>query len=165
MDVLNATKIGSGDIFRSVELRADLERIMKAGGILPTPDFVEIVTPHLANPDLTGPLVLSSVGRALGEEQGVLQACDASGHPIKVVPFLDIPPEVAFARRAVADRGRDDDSEAALMVRFDEFQNKTLGVIDTYDHLGLVVRIEAIADEASVFDQTVRAIHEFAQAN
>ena len=65
VDVLNATKIGSGDIFRSVELRADLERIMKAGGILPTPDFVEIVTPHLANPDLTGPLVLSSVGRAL----------------------------------------------------------------------------------------------------
>jgi adenylate kinase len=162
---LGATKISSGDLLRDAALTEEERAFMNAGGILPTEKFVEVVTPKLASPDLVGPLVLSSVGRALGEEQGVMQAAREAGHPIMVVPFLEISPEVAFERLAAADRGRDDDTPDALMVRFDEFQNQTQSVIDVYHRLGLVVSIEAFADEASVFDATVRAIHEFAQAN
>lgn len=162
---LHAKKISSGDLFRDAALTEEERSFMNGGGILPTERFVELVLPVLGNPDLTGPLVLSSVGRALGEEVPVLQAAEQANHPIKVVPFLEVSPDIAFARMEVEDRGRADDTPESLMVRFDEYQNQTLAVVDQYDRMGLVVSIEAFADEASVFDATVRAIHEFAQAN
>lgn len=162
-DTLGGTLLGGGDILRGADIPDRVRRIVDSGMLIPTPEYVEIVLPHLANPALTGPLVLSSVGRMFGEEQGVIQATEQAGHPIKVVPFLDIPPEVAFERLAQANRGRADDTPDKLMVRFDAFQNSTLAVVDTYDRLGLMVPVEATGAEDAVFDATVHAIHEFAQ--
>lgn len=162
---LGGTKISSGELFRNANLSDEERAFMNDGGILPTPRFLEIVLPELTRPGLQAPLVFSSVGRALGEEVPVIEATQQAGCPIKVVPFLNVSPEIALARMEAGDRGRDDDTATALMTRFDEFQNQTLAVVDEYDRRGLVVTIEAFADEMSVFDATVRAIHDFAQAN
>lgn len=160
---LNAVMLGGGDILRGSDVPDHVRQIMNSGGLIPTPDYVEIVLPHLSRAEFAyKPLVLSSVGRKLGEEQGVMEATQAAGHPIKVVPFFEISPEVAFERLKLSDRKRPDDTPEALMVRFDEYQNSTLGVIDTYDRLGLMVQIDASGTEAEVYEATIRAIHEFA---
>lgn len=165
-DALGAKLLGGGDILRSAKISDRVRRIMNSGQLIPTPDYVDIVVPHLSRPELAKvPLVLSAVGRMLGEEQGVLAATEQAGHPIRVVPFLDIDPEIAFERLAAVDRGREDDTPEILMERFDAFQNSTLGVIDTYERMGLVVTIDAGGSEQDVYTETVQAIHRFAESN
>ncbi len=145
---LNATLLGGGDILRNSPIPEHIKTIMDAGNLIPTDEYIRIVLPFLSRPETAdSPLILSSVGRWHGEEQGVLDATEQSGHPIKAVIYLHISMQTANTRfnRALntGDRGmrRDDDKEK-LIVRFSEFAEKTLPVIEFYRREGLLIEID-----------------------
>lgn len=166
--LLGAPILGGGEILRNSRERMSpaIQTIMDEGGLIPSEDYARIVIPYLSNPDFSGkPLVFSAVGRMSGEEFGVLAAADAAGHPIKAVPYLEITEAEAFRRLAeTRDRGRADDTPERLRVRLDTFQTETEPVITTYENMGLLVRVDAMDEEAVVFNSLVHLLHERARA-
>ncbi len=168
-DLFGATLLGGGDIMRNSIIPDHVKTIIDAGGLAPTDEYMRIVLPYLSNDVFRDkPMVLSSVGRWHGEEQGVLEATDQSGHPIKAVIYLHISMQTANSRfnRALetGDRGlrRDDDKEK-LIVRFSEFAEKTLPVIEFYRNKGLLIEIDGNPPVEEVRGEIIRQLRTFAE--
>lgn len=147
----DAHVLSGGEILRNSTLTPDGKAIMEAGGMFPTQEYVDIVLPYLSKDEFAGsPLVLSSVGRWHGEEDGVIQALEQSGHSLKAVIFLNIDELVLRQRweaaQGTSDRGdRADDAQEKLATRLAEFRDKTLPVVDYYRDKGLLIEIDASA--------------------
>jgi adenylate kinase len=156
--LFDAPLIGGGDILRNSDIPTDLKKDLDAGILFPTDDYLRIVTPFLSKPEFVHrPLVLSSVGRWIGEEQGVLRATHASGHPTKAVIYLHISDDTLYRRHTRSmekgDRGeRADDAVHVLDMRIQEFKEKTLPVIEVYRQEGLLIEINSDADKHEVIE-------------
>ncbi|HUC96725.1 MAG TPA: nucleoside monophosphate kinase [Candidatus Saccharimonadales bacterium] len=145
--ILNAQLIGSGEILRGNTIPDHIKEYMRAGELIPSEDFVNIVLPYLNQPLLADkPLILSSIGRWHGEEDGVIKVLEKSNHKLMAVVYLDISDTDSYDRwtalTSLKDRqGRNDDAEEVLKTRLTEFQEKTLPVIDYYRNLGMLIEI------------------------
>lgn len=142
--------LSGGDILRNSVIPPYVKEAMDAGGLVPTENYVEIVLPYLSKIEFKDhPLILSSVGRWRGEEEGVIEAAEESGHPLRAVIYLDVDAQVIWQRWHLSQKkgdrsGRADDAEHLLEVRFEEFRAKTLPVIDAYRQKGLLIQVDGI---------------------
>jgi len=147
-DTFDGILLGGGDILRNSVIPPHVSEALHRGELIPSEDYVSIVLPYLSKQEFSGkPLILSSVGRWIGEEAGVIEALSAAGHPLKTVVYLDLPEEIVLTRwqalEAHDDRGgRHDDTSEVLEKRLSEYREKTLPVIDAYEQKGLLVRID-----------------------
>jgi adenylate kinase len=145
-ELLGGKCISSGQILRSSS-HETVKQIISGGRLAPTNDFLQIVLPFFSKPEFAGkPLILSSLGRWHGEEAAIMEAAEASGHPLKAVVFLQLPDDVVRQRLAATQtdtvRGqRADDSADILEIRFAEFRIKTLPVIEFYRNKGLLFEV------------------------
>lgn len=141
--------LSSGDIFRNSVIPPKTKEMIDRGELAPTEDFIAIVLPYLKQEHFAGhPLMLSSVGRWHGEEEGVIGALEESHHPLKAVVYLNLDEKVALERlhleeNATTRGARDDDDEETLLRRIEEFKAKTLPVIDFYRDRGLLIEVDA----------------------
>lgn len=146
--LFNGTMISSGEILRKAKENTEVQQIMASGGIIPSDIFASIVLPVFTNPDLNGkPLILSEVGRMVGEEKVIMEAATESGHPLKAVIYLDLDEAEVWNRFIVSqvegDRGqRQDDNKAVLQTRLDKYREKVLPVIEIYRSLGLLIEVD-----------------------
>jgi adenylate kinase len=156
--LFDAPLMGGGDILRHSTIPDDLQKSLNAGNLFPQDEYLRIVTPYLSNPDFEGrPLLLSSVGRWVGEEQGILKAAHASNHPIRAVVYLHLSEEIVHKRwkksQIHGDRGnRADDAEHVLDNRINEFNKKTLPVVEVYRKLGLLIEVNSDAEKHEVIE-------------
>jgi adenylate kinase len=142
--LLGGVLISGGDILRSdVGPQHIKDRIAK-GYLAPSDEYIEIITPYLGQEKYASmPLILSSVGRWSGEEVSIVAAAKSAGHPLKAVIYLQVAEEEIFRRWELAERGRHDDGDkAVLQHRFNEFKDKTMPVIDYYKAQGLLIEID-----------------------
>ena len=166
IDVLGGTKLSGGEILRNSHISDELQATINAGILAPSDTYVRTVLPYLSQPQLQGQnLILSSVGRWEGEEVGVMKALTEADHPLKAVIYLRISRQDALERlhksKILSDRGkRDDDDEATLITRFNEFEEKTLPVIDHYKKLGLLIEIDATMSREIVHARILSALAE-----
>lgn len=146
---LGGTVLSSGDIFRSSIIPPKTKELMDRGELAPTQDFINIVLPYLKKPEFTGhPLMLSSVGRWHGEEAGVIGALRESDHELKAVVYLALDEAIAIDRldleENAIERGiRADDDKERLLKRIEEFNQKTMPVIEYYRESGLLIEVDA----------------------
>lgn len=156
--LLDASLLGSGDILRKSDLPPDVKAINESGVLPPSDIFLKFFTPHLSREEFAGkPLILSSVGRWIGEEKGIIQASKKAGHPIKAVVYLRLAEDLVHQRfeasRQTGDRGeRADDNLQKLEIRIDEFNKKTLPVIEEYRNMGMLIEINSDADRQEVLE-------------
>lgn len=168
-DLLGGTQLSGGHILRSSVIPKRSKKIMDAGGLIPTEDYLEIVLPYLSQAEFAGrPLIFSSVGRWHGEEPGVISAAKKSNHPLKAVVLISINQEIARQRQAAdssEDRGqRADDTAEKLKTRFKEFEQKTMPVIDYYRQRGLLVEVDGSGRSAEVTRKIIEQLTKLAQA-
>jgi len=155
-DLLGAELLGGGTILRNSTIPPEVQKIMDGGGLIPTEDYLRIVLPYLSHEQFHGkPLMLSSVGRWEGEQHGVLQATEASGHPLRAVVLLTVSESVAKRRHAESvargDRGpRADDDENVFDTRLQEYQLKTVPVVEFYREKGLLLEIDGTPEPPEV---------------
>ena len=163
---LGAKFLSSGLILRHIaEEDQYLAKEMKRGLLADTNKFLDSILPYLSRQDLQSyPLVLSSVGRWEGEEYPVIEAAEDAGHPIKAVILLNISEAEAKKRwqtaKTLMDRGeREDDKESsAFDKRIDEFIQKTMPVIETYQKRGVLVSVPATADREAVYQKVIEEL-------
>jgi adenylate kinase len=158
--------LSSGEIFRNSVIPDDTMAIMERGELMPSDTFTEIILPYLSRPEFAGhPFLLSSVGRWKGEEIGVIEALKDSNHETKAVIYLNLDENIVFERSKLdeneAVRGvRADDGEGKLQKRVDEFEQKTIPVLDTYRKLGLLIEIDASLPKNEVEQKILEALAE-----
>ena len=157
--LLGAKLLSGGDILRNSVIPPHVKAELDAGKLIPTEDYLRIVTPYLSQDDFQGaPLILSSVGRWIGEEVGVIEATAASQHPIKAVLYLPLSEDSLFTRweksQIAGDRGgRTDDSDReTVATRIAEFNEKTLPVIEEYRKRGLLIEVNSDATKQEVVE-------------
>src|SRR5665648_905327 len=164
--LFGGTLIGGGEILRGSTMPEHIKEYMHTGKLIPSEDYVNIVLPYLSQQKLANkPLFLSSVGRWHGEEDGVIEAVEKSGHPLKAVVYLDISNDEShdrwLARASNNDRSnRHDDTEKVLNIRFTEFSEKTLPVIDYYRNLGLLIEIDGKRQRDEVTNNIIDLLYE-----
>lgn len=147
-DLFGGVLLGGGEILRGGTMPEHIKQHMRTGKLIPTADYITIVLPYLSQENFQGnPLILSSVGRWRGEEPGVIEAAEASGHPLKAAVYLALNENVVRKRwhalNDTNDRGdRHDDTEEILEIRLQEFREKTLPVIEYYRERGLLIEID-----------------------
>jgi adenylate kinase len=145
----SGTVLSSGDIFRNSSIPPKAKELIDRGELAPTQDFINIVLPYLKKPEFKGhPLMLSSVGRWHGEEEGVIGALKESNHELRAVVYLALDEAIAIRRldleENVAERGiRVDDDKEKLLKRIEEFNQKTMPVIEYYRESGLLIEVDA----------------------
>jgi len=163
--LFNGVLLGGGDILRNSVIPEEVKEHMRAGRLIPTEDYIAIVLPYLSRDEFSEkPLILSSVGRWHGEEEGVLEATEESGHPVKAVLYLDITEEAVRERWSAKDhigaRGeRHDDTEEVLEIRLAEYREKTLPVIDYYRGTGLLIDIDSTLDKQAVLNLIIDELY------
>jgi len=163
-NLFDGNLVGGGDILRSINIPKTSSENIKSGKLVPSDDYVKIVLPFLAQPHFANkPLILSSVGRWHGEEDGVIETLNRSAHPLKAVVFLDISNKEShtrwLAREINNDRqSRHDDTEEILKVRFDEFEEKTLPVLDYYQQRGLLITVNGTQTRDQVTNDILDAL-------
>lgn len=156
-EIFGGVRLSGGDILRSSNAH-EIRSFIDSGRLIPSDLYVEVVLPYLSQPELEGkPLILSSVGRWHGEEAGVMQALQAANHQLMAVLYLKISPsdtsQRLHASKTLGDRGeREDDDEKLLTTRFNEFEAKTLPVIEYYRQTGLLIEIDASPSREQVQD-------------
>jgi len=156
---LGAEFISSGDILRTAG-----EADQKTGMLSPQKAFFDIVLPYLAKPDFANkPLVLSTVGRWLGEEQPVMKTLHQAGHETKVVILLKISEDEIWRRYAVArdtrNDGREDDvNEDKVRTRLEWYHDKTLPVIEVYRQMGLLVEVNGEQSRDEVYAEVIKKL-------
>jgi len=170
-ELLGGNLLGGGDILRGSNMPEDIRAEMKSGNLIPSEDYVKIVLPYLSQESLKDkPLILSSVGRWHGEENGVIDALKSSNHPLKSVIYLMLEESEVLnrwrAHKSHDDRsGRHDDSEEIIAIRFKEFRDKTLPVIDFYRQTGLLIEVDGTKSREDVIKIILEKLYVQATSN
>lgn len=166
-ELLGGKVISGGDILReSKNVSILLKNQSNNGEMAPTKEYLDIVTNYLIRPELSGsPLLLSAVGRWHGEEYPVMQALEKSNHPLKLVIYLDIPNEESYRRwrmlKDFNDRpNRADDTKEILTVRNQQFNEKTLPVIEYYRQFNLLIAIDGNRPRNEVTKDIINYIYQ-----
>jgi adenylate kinase len=163
---LGAEFISSGNILRTAG-----EADQKTGVLSPQQAFFDIVLPYLSKPELANrPLILSTVGRWIGEEKPVMETLAEAGHETKAVILLKISEGEVWQRynvvRDTRDGGREDDiNEDKVRTRLEWFRDKTLPVIEVYRSLGLLIEIDGEQPREKVFTEVINKLYDFSQKN
>ncbi len=153
--LFNAKLIGGGDIIRRSDVQ-HVKDIIDKGNLAPQADYLNMVLPYLSRDEFkASPLILSSLGRWLGEEQPVLEATAQANHPIKAVITLTIPEDTVHERWKAAQSGsergnRRDDDEQHISTRLKEYREKTIPVLNFYRSRNLLVEVDGTQDPDKV---------------
>lgn len=162
--LFDAPLLGGGEILRNSVIPEHIKKIIDAGILAPKEDYIRIVLPYLSKPEFKDrPLILSSVGRWNGEEEGVLGATESSGHATKAVIYLKIDEETVYRRweksQELGDRNRADDAAHVIATRIQEFTNKTLPVIEAYRGKHLLIEVNSDASKQDVLENILARLY------
>lgn len=158
-EIFGGKIVSGGDILRNDKNASrSLKNKQNDGKMAPTREYLEIITDYLCKPELSGkPLLLSAVGRCHGEEYHVMQALEKSNHPLKLAIYLNISNVESYNRRQMLEDYNDrpdraDDKKDILKIRDQEFNEKTLPVIEYYRQLNLLIEIDGNRPRDEVTD-------------
>ncbi len=163
-NTFGATVLGGGDILRNSVIPEHVDAALRRGALIPSDDYVNIVLPYLSREEFSNqPLILSSVGRWIGEEQGVIDALKRANHDLKLVIYLDISEATVRERwKRLEDHddrgGRYDDTADVLEKRLTEYHDKTLPVLEEYKTRNLLCVINGAQTPDAVFDDIINQL-------
>jgi len=119
---------------------------------------------NLKRPEFDGkPLILSEVGRMVGEDQVIIRATKSTGHPQKAVIVLALGDDEVWKRfdaaQVVKDRDeRKDDNKAVLQTRLESYHKKVEPVLNYYKSIGLLDRVDGSLSKEEVTKEIINAL-------
>jgi len=113
---------------------------MAKGHLVSDELMAEVVRNRLEQADAAGGFLLDGYPRTASQVDTLAEIVAAAGLPVDHVVLIDAPDEVLIAR--ALGRGRDDDREAVVRQRLGEYAEKTAPLIEHYEGLGLLRRVD-----------------------
>lgn len=159
----NCSVIGGGDIIRKAN-KKNINKQIESGLLAPQADYLSLVLPYFNQAQYQNkPLILSSLGRWYGEQTAIMKSAILANHPIKAVIYLDIAESAVYDRYQIAkklnDRGhRKDDSLNSIDTRLQEFNTKTLPVIEFYEKQNLLITVNGALPVRQVSNHIIQML-------
>jgi adenylate kinase len=154
-DLLGVPAISTGEMLRRAvasgsELGRRVEEFMSSGGLVDDRTMAEVVRERLSREDAASGYLLDGYPRTLAQAGTLGRILEESRQELDAVIFVDAP-EDELVRRALA-RQREDDTEAVVRHRHEVYRESTAPLVEYYDRLGLLRRIDG--------SQTIEAVND-----
>ncbi len=152
----NIPYLSSGHIFREMakektKLGRWLKETLNAGILVPDDTTLEVVLTYLEKPEYSRGYILDGFPRT------VVQAEAFNGSIDKVV-YLDVSKGEALWRISGRNQEREDETLQAIRKRIESFFEFTLPVVDYYESIGKLVRINGEESVEAVFQNIVATL-------
>jgi adenylate kinase len=155
-----AVHISTGDMLRdAVEERSELGleagEYLTSGELVPDELILGIVEERIAKPDAaTGGFILDGFPRTVPQAEALWAHAGPGG--IHVAIDLDVPLEVVKER--LLGRGRDDDTENAIVRRLELYEEETIPTIQWFEDEGKLITVDGVGSPEEVSQRLIKAI-------
>ncbi|MFQ5350539.1 MAG: adenylate kinase [Thermoanaerobaculia bacterium] len=142
---LGIPAISTGEMLRRAvasgsTLGGRVEAIMASGALVDDATMAEVVRERLTRDDAASGYLLDGYPRTLAHAATLGRILEENGSALDGVVFIDVP-EDELVRRSLA-RQRADDTEEVVRRRQEVYREKTSPLIEYYEGLGLLLRID-----------------------
>ena len=142
---LGLPAISTGEMLRRAvasgsELGQRVQSIMSSGALVDDDTMAEVVRERLGREDAAAGYLLDGYPRTLAQADTLAGILDAGNVALDAVVFIDVP-EDELVRRSLL-RQREDDTEEVVRRRQEVYRQSTAPLIEYYDRLGLLRRID-----------------------
>lgn len=143
--------ISTGELFR-VLVTGKRRQQMLEGKLLSDDEVIKLIDKTLKMIDVDKEFLLDGFPRTKSQADWLLKQVKDGRFALTAIFNLTASPEVVKDR--LLKRGRQDDTEAAIKKRFDEYESVTLPIIDYFRQAGIsVYDIDASQDPMAVHDK------------
>lgn len=148
--------ISTGELFR-VLVTGKRRQQMLEGKLLSDDEVIELVDKTLKMIDTDKEFLLDGFPRTKVQADWLLEQVRSGRFPLTAIFNLTASPTVVKER--LLKRGRQDDTEAAIKRRFDEYETVTMPIIDYFKQAGIdVYDINADQEPIAVHDNILQYI-------
>ena len=150
---LGVPAISTGEMLRRAvatgsELGRRVTSMMSSGVLVDDATMAEVVRERLAREDAGVGYLLDGYPRTLAQAGTLGRILDESDKSLDAVVLIDVP-EDELVRRTLA-RQREDDTEEVVRRRLEIYGEKTAPLIEYYERLGLLCRVDGDRSIAEV---------------
>lgn len=142
--------LSTGEILRDEQARGTklgnmATRVIDSGGFMPDDIMIPMVKEHIIASENQVGFLFDGFPRTKEQAKHLHAFLFMRKQPIVSVVFLDVKKHIAVERllKRAAIENRPDDTEQAIVNRWNEYENKTLPLIDYFSKLGLIERVDA----------------------
>jgi adenylate kinase len=158
-DHYGAVHISTGDMLRDAvaartELGLEAGEYLTSGELVPDDVMVGIVEERIAQPDAARGFILDGFPRTIPQAQALLEHTGPEG--IHVAVDLDVPLDIVKER--MLGRGRDDDTESAIVRRLELYEEETIPTIRWFEEQGRLITVDGVGTPEEVSQRLVKAI-------
>ncbi len=156
---LGIPHVSTGDMFRDhvsrgTELGQRVDAIMKAGDYVPDEVTVAMLSERISQDDADDGFILDGFPRTEAQVASLDGLLGEDGLDRVVVFEVD---EDELTERLL-DRGRPDDTEETIRIRFRIYLDQTQPLIDVYDERGITVFVDGIGEVEEVTDRILEEL-------
>jgi len=163
----DARHVSTGDLLRAqVEQGTELGQLaqpyMDRGDLVPDELILGMVLDDVLGPDSEPSFVLDGFPRTVAQAKAAYEQAVRTGRTVHAVVCLEISHDELIARldKRGAESGRADDTADTVRHRIEEYEQKTLPLLDYYEGRDLLVRVDAVGDVDEVTQRIVAALSE-----
>ena len=163
----DARHVSTGDLLRAqvadgTELGQLAQPYMDRGDLVPDELILGMVLDDVLGPESEPSFVLDGFPRTVAQAKAAYEQATATGRTVHAVVCLDIAHDELLRRleQRGQESGRADDTAATVRHRIEEYEQKTLPLLDYYDERDVLLRIDAMGDIDEVTERIVRALSE-----
>lgn len=160
-----APHVRTGDLLRAqvaegTELGCKAQPYMERGDLVPDELILGMVLDGVLGPDSPPSYVLDGFPRTVAQADAAYERAVAADRVLDAVVCLDIDHDELIARIEQRGResGRADDDAQTVLHRIEEYERKTLPLLDYYAGRDILIRIDAVGDIDHVTARIVAAL-------
>ena len=161
----DAPHISTGDLLRAQvaegsELGQQAQPYMERGDLVPDELILGMVLDRVLGPDSPSSYVLDGFPRTVAQAKAAYERAVEADRVLDAVVCLDIDHDELLARieQRGKDSGRADDDAATVLHRIEEYEQKTLPLLDYYAGRHILIRIDAVGEVDDVTARIVDAL-------
>lgn len=162
-----ARHVSTGDLLRAqvaegTPLGQQAQPYMERGDLVPDDLILGMVLDDVLGPDSPPSYVLDGFPRTVAQAKAAYEQAVASDRVLDAVVFLVIEHDELFARleQRGQETGRPDDVADTIRHRIEEYEEKTLPLLDYYAGRDILIRIDAAGPVDEVTGRIVTALEE-----
>jgi adenylate kinase len=158
---LGVVWISTGEMLRQAvaggsELGNRVSEILDSGALVDDLTMAQVVERRLGEADASGGFLLDGYPRTQGQAESLNRILEGLSTQLDLVLFIDVP-EQELVRRALA-RKREDDRGEVIQRRLSVYKEKTEPLIEYYERLGLLQRIDGNQSIGSVTEEILKTV-------
>ena len=161
----DAPHISTGDLLRTevaegTDLGQQAQPYMDRGDLVPDELILGMVLDRVLGPDSPPSYVLDGFPRTVAQARAAYERAVEADRVLDAVVCLDIDHDELLARleQRGKDSGRADDDTQTVLHRIEEYEQKTLPLLDYYAGRDILLRIDAVGDIDDVTARITEAL-------